>query len=256
MEQNISPPTAARFKSIPFSMGIAFISVSLIYLMAFPIHYHLGALVLNIAIAILLSFMIEEDAHEQTVDLYRLAFLAILMFLFSLVYNQSQRFIIHTITGLCLFRCLLTAISLCLTFRSFPDTILSDSCEEADDSNNNLIGYLPIFMLVFVFSLGFGENFAPFVFTEANFVVEVITELLDFYPVFLYFFLIGWIFLEGISWWLEYVKGHQILWAFGGGDVIFLGLFAGYLGLASLLGLFFLSLIARLVFSLLQFLLN
>lgn len=258
MVPNMSLQAAAPSKSSSIIIEIIVLAFLLVFLMASPSGFSSWGLALHVLIAILLSIMTEEDAHKQTVDLRFLSILAIFMAFGS--FGRIGDFIKCIFIGLCFFRFLLVTMSIYLSCRSASVAVLSDvwrgdgSSEE--ERRDQPAGYLPIFMIVFVLYLGFGENLAPAIFSEAIFVVDTVSNIADFYPALPFISIFCWFLSEIILFWLVYSKKKQILWAFGGGDVLFLGLFAGYLGLAPLFALFFLSLIARTVFSLLQFFLD
>ena len=254
----MSLQAAAPSKSSSIIVEIIVLAFLLVFLMASPSGFPSWGLVLHVFIAILLSIMTEEDAHEQTVDLRFLSILALFMAFSS--FGRIGDFIKCIFIGVCFFRFLLVAMSIYLTCRSASVAVPSDAWRgdgsSEEERQDQPAGYLPIFMVVFVLYLGFRENFAPVVFSQAFFVVDTISDIADFYPALLFISILCWLLSEAFLFWLIHSKKKQILWAFGGGDVLFLGLFAGYLGLAPLFALFFLSLIARTVFSLLQFFLD
>ena len=253
MEKNMSPPAAVPSKHLISVLEIIMIAFFLIYLMAIPIPFLSLPWFFTAGVAVLLSFMIKEDARGQTVDLFLSCILAFLMFLMFAFHGQAQLFLKQMIIGGSFFRFLLVITSLWLTCRSVPVAVPSKAWKKDHENEDQAMGYLPIFMFVFILHLGFGEDFVPWVFSKAAFLVTVLEELIDFYPALSYISIGMWLFAESIMYWIEHKKGRQIPWAFGGGDVLFLGLFSGYLGLSSL---FFLSLIVRVLFSLLQSLLQ
>ena len=260
MERLTLPQEAAQFKFIITAIEIAGLALLLMFLMAFTLEFLSSEWWLTLLLAVILAFMVKEDAREQTVDLYLLSILGFSMFMIAYFSGTTKFFLKHTIIGICFFRSLLSTLSLWLTLRSvsFPsqnNAIKKDILSSASDENHS-IGYLPIFVIVFAISLCLGDSFAPSVFSQSVFIVDIIAELFDFYPALPYIVIFLWFSCEAFLWWLEHKRSHQILWAFGGGDVLFLGLFAGYLGLAPLFALFFLSLLARVVFFLIQFVLD
>ncbi len=254
MEKNTLPLAAVPFKFIAPMTEIISIAFLLIFLMTCSLQFLSPTWILTAAIAVFLSFMIEEDAYEQTIDLVFLFIVAALMLFISVFHGYEQLFIKQMIIGTCFFRFLLVLTSLWLTCRPSAAAVLNRIQQEDDPLNlkNETIGYLPVFAIVFILYLGFGETFAPFVFSGIFFAITVLEDLIDFYPSLPYIGLILWFICEKILWEIKHKKRQQIIWAFGGGDVLFLGIFAGYLGLSPLFSLFFLSLIARIIFSLLQ----
>lgn len=254
MERNTSPRAAAPSKFIASTLEIMVMDFFLIVLMTYPLPFLSPTWFLTAGIAFFLSFMIEEDAHEQTIDLVLLFIVASLMFFLAVFHGEEQRFIKEMILGGYFFRFLLVITSLFVTCRSAPVAASRTDGQEAyfTHAEKRPMGYLPIFAFVFVLYLSFGEEFAPFVFSQASFMAAVIVELVNFYPALPYIGLVVWMIGEGLLCHMEYMEKRRIVWAFGGGDVLFLGLFAGYLGLAPLFSLFFLSLIARVTFALLQ----
>lgn len=254
MGRNTSPPAAALSKFIAPVWEIIAIAFCLIVLMTHPLPFLAPIWFLTAGIAVFLSVMIEEDAHEQTIDLVLLFIVASLMLFVSVFQGEEERFVEDMILGGCFFRFLLVMPSLFVTCRSAPVAASCTDMQEAYSTHveKRPMGYLPIFTSVFVLYLGFGEEFAPLIFSQASCMAAVIAELVDFYPALPYIGLTAWLMGEGLIWRMEYMKKRRIIWAFGGGDVLFLGLFAGYLGLVPLFSLFFLSLLARVVFALLQ----
>lgn len=257
MERNTSLPAAAPSKFI-FSTGeIIIVSFLLIFLMTYSLPFLSPTWFLTAAIAFFLLFMIEEDAYEQTIDLILLFIVASLMLTIAAFHGREQFFIKQMIIGGCFFRFLLVLTSLFSTYRSISSAAISNKAWQEDPSSSfrerQIVGYLPVFAFVFILFLGFGEDFIPFIFSQAAFTVDTVKELVDFYPVLPYLGIVFWLSIESLLWWLEHKKRQQIIWAFGGGDVLFLGLFSGYLGLSALFSLFFLSLLARAMFSLAQF---
>lgn len=260
MERNMLPPEAAHFDESPIFTrleiaAVAFL-IGFLMLSSFPVFSLRWTL--TAPLAVFLTVMIREDAFDQTVDLFILSFVAGLMFMLSAFYGQAFLFLADTIIGICFFRFLLAAASLWLTCRSDSVTVPSSDgkMNGGVGANEHPVGYVPIFMVVFVMFLGLGEAMAPPVFAQSRFAVSVANELAEFYPCLLYIGFSAWAVVEGLLWWLENKKRREIYWAFGGGDVLFLGVFSGYLGVATLLALFFLSLIARVVFFLIHFFLS
>lgn len=254
MGRNTSPPAAALSKFIAPIWEIIIMGFFLIVLMTYPLPFLSPTWFLTAGIAVFFSVMIEEDAHEQTIDLVLLFIVASLMFFIAVFHGEEQRFIKDMILGGCFFRVLLVMPSLFVTCRSATVAASRTDGQEAYSAHveKRPMGYLPIFTSVFVLYLGFGEAFSPFVFSQVSFMAAAIAELVDFYPALPYIGLTAWLMGEWLIWRMEYMKKCRIVWAFGGGDVLFLGLFSGYLGLVPLFSLFFLSLLARVVFALLQ----
>ncbi len=262
MGKNISPPAAVPFRtqSVAFAVEVSSITVSLIFLLNLQSNIISLQWYLVAVMAFFLTLMIDEDAHEQTVDIALLSIIGVIMLFVSTLYGQSWAFLKDAVIGVCFFRFLLALTTFWLTFRTKSISPLYHKDLKDDlsslQSGGQATGYLPIFMVVFVLRLGLGESFAPFVFLHTAITLDIIEDLVGYYPLLPYFGITVWLMIEGILWWLEHMRTRQIVWAFGGGDVLFLGLFAGYLGLVQLLALYFLSLIARVVFSLLQFFLD
>ena len=258
MEKNTSLPAAVLSKLQPFSNLFEIIGVAILftYLMACHLQFFSWDWMLVAVIAVFLSMMTEEDARHQTVDVFFLAVLAVMMFLVSTFRGNQDVFVKDLIIGTCFFRFLLVLISLWTTCY-YPPVYIEDYLQDAEMSDEvaetHLMGYLPIFMIVFVFWLGLGDSFVPFVFAQSAFVFDVLKEIADFYVLFPWFSVAIWFFLEAILWWMEHKRKRLILWGFGGGDVLFLGIFSGYLGLAPLFALFFVSLFARVIFFFLHF---
>ena len=256
MERHTSPPAAAPSNFIAPTLEIMVMAFFLIVLMTYPLPFLSPTWFLTAGIAFFLTFMIEEDAHEQTIDLVLLFIVASLMFFLAVFHGEEQRFIKQILLGTCFFRFLFVVTSLWVTCRSAPVAASqTDLAEEAYPTRieERPMGYLPIFMFPFILSLGFGEDFAPFVFSQGAFMAAAITDLVDFYPTLPYIGFAVWLISEGLLWRMGYRKKRRIIWAFGGGDVLFLRFFSGYLGLVSLSSLFFLSLLTRVVFALVQF---
>ncbi|MBQ8698349.1 MAG: hypothetical protein IJ521_05065, partial [Schwartzia sp.] len=145
------------------------------------------------------------------------------------------------------------------TCRSSSVAVPSSACEGDEDSgdrDDHLVGYLPIFMVTFILYTGLGGDVASFVFSQASFVLAAAREIADFCPGLSFAEMAVWAAMEGAVWWMEHRRGRQIVWAFGGGDVLFLGLFAGHIGFAPLLALYFLSLFTRVALAMIQFFLD
>jgi len=198
--------------------------------------------------AFLLAIMTEEDAHEQTIDL-RLLILLFLTFLFlAIVQKRLYVFFMDTFFGMFVFQFLRIVLSLWITWRAYGD--MSESGERTSKAVSPTIGYVPIFFLVFVMYLGFGTVWASPVFDASSDFIFIIKELADVFPLAMMICLFGiLLFIVMVDIW-TFFRFHDekpFIWAFGGGDVIFLGLFAGYLGLGPLLALYFLSLVAQLL---------
>lgn len=262
MERNTSLPAAAPSKFISSTGEIIIVSFLLIFLMTYSLQFLSPTWFLTAAIAFFLSFMIEEDAYEQTIDLILLFIVASLMLTIAIFNGREQFFIKQMIIGGCFFRFLLVLTSLFSTYHSISSAAILNKARRQEDyslalgAEEQVIGYLPVFAFVFILFLAFGEDFAPFIFLQAAFTVDTVKELINFYPILPYLGIAFWLSVESLLQWLEHIKRRQIVWAFGGGDVLFLGLFSGYLGLSALFSLFFLSLLARAMFSLAQFFIN
>ena len=198
--------------------------------------------------AFLLAIMTEEDAHEQTIDL-RLLILLFLTFLFlAIVQKRLYVFFMDTFFGMFVFQFLRIVLSLWITWRADGD--MSESGERTSKAVSPTIGYVPIFFLVFVMYLGFGTVWASPVFDASSDFIFIIKELAAVFPQTMALCFMGFIFFMVFldTWVAVYSYHHKsFIWAFGGGDVFFLGLFAGYLGMELLLALYFLSLVAQLL---------
>ena len=96
--------------------------------------------------------------------------------------------------------------------------------------------------------LGFGTVWASPVFGASSDFIFIIKELADVFPLAMmicHFGILLFIVMVDIWTCFRFHDEKPFIWAFGGGDVIFLGLFAGYLGLGPLLAIYFLSLITQ-----------
>ena len=261
MGQNMSRLEAVLFKrSLVFwCLEIAVVALLLWFLMALPFRVLSVSGGLLMPMAMLLSYMAWEDAFSQTVDLGLLFALACLMSCFTLFHGTAAAFFENAAIGACFFRFLLVSISFWLTCRSGSVVVPSHACEDAEDSgdrDDHLVGYLPIFMVTFILYIGLGGDFASVVFSQASFVFSAVKEIANFCPWILFVGMAVWAAMEGAVWWMEHRRGRQIVWAFGGGDVLFLGLFAGHIGFAPLLALYFLSLFTRVALAMIQFFLD
>ena len=125
MEKNMSPPAAVPSKHLISVLEIIMIAFFLIYLMAIPIPFLSLPWFFTAGVAVLLSFMIKEDACDQTVDLFLSCILAFLMFLMFAFHGQAQLFLKQMIIGGSFFRFLLVITSLWLTCRSVPVAVPS-----------------------------------------------------------------------------------------------------------------------------------
>ena len=226
---------------------ILFIAVLLSFLMMSGMDGDFFSCFLAMMAAFLLAFMTEEDAHEQTIDLRALLLLAVAFLSLACMQDRYDKFIMESVVGMLIFQSFRVLLSLWMTWRAGED--IPASGKRTIKAESPAIGYVPIFCLVFTMYLGLGTMWASPVFDASSEFISVINELIDvfsadFYVCISLFFILIF-FLEN---WMDVRSYHRpVIWAFGGGDVLFLGLFAGYLGMELLLALYFLSLIAQLL---------
>ena len=257
MEQPMLLPEAAVSKENQgFSFfGVLALAVSLAVLMLNPSEPIFISCLLTIFSAFLLALMTEEDAHNQTIDLFLLILLVSLFALLSAFQNRFDDFFCDSLIGLFLFSFLRLFLSVFITWRE--EYVVLGFIDDSDSFNKDFsisaTGYVPIFMLVFSLYAGFGTDLAAPVFYESAFLVSAFSDLFTYFPMVkfgvcvIYAMLFGWVLLRSY-------KDEFVAWAFGGGDVLFLGLFSGFLGLSVLLALFFLSLVMQVALAGLQWL--
>ena len=249
MEKNTLRPAAAASednRKCPLR-EILLITVPLGFLMMSGMDGDFFSCFLAMTAAFLFAVMTEEDAHEQTIDLRALFLLAVVFFCLACMQGRHYNFLMESVVGMFIFQSFRILLSIWMTWRVGDD--ISESGKQTVKAESPAIGYVPIFFLVFVMYLGFGTAWASPVFDASSEFISVINELIDvfsadFYVCISLFFILIF-FLEN---WMDVRSYHRpVIWAFGGGDVLFLGLFAGYLGMELLLALYFLSLIAQLL---------
>ena len=242
MEKNMLPPAAAASedkREIPFRK-VLFIAVPLASLMMSGMEDEVSC-VLAISAAVILAFMALEDAFERTIDLRFLLLLAVSFFYLAIMQDRYYDFFMDSAMGVLIFQAFRLLLSVWMTWRAGEESL--ESGERTANTEPPVTGYIPIFLLVFVMYLGFGKAWALPVFDASSEFVFVMKELVDVFPGTMNFCCTGFLLL----WVAGYSCRKPFIWAFGGGDVLFLGLFAGYLGLELILALYFLSLIAQLL---------
>ena len=248
MAKNMLPPAAAASednREITFQK-IIFIAVPLSFLMMSGLDDEVSC-ILAICAAGILAIMSLEDAFEQTIDVRFLFLLMVTFFCLACMQDRYYDFFIEWVMGTFIFQSFRLLLSVWMTWRAGEDA--QESGERTAKTESPAIGYVPIFLLVFVMYLGFGTAWASPVFNASAEFISIIKELAGVFPqamnlCFMVFFLLIF-FLD--NWVAGYSHRKPFLWAFGGGDVLFLGLFAGYLGMELLLALYFLSLVAQLL---------
>ena len=244
------PPAAAASednREITFRK-IIFIAVPLSFLMMSGLEDEVSC-VLAICAAGILAIMTLEDAFEQTIDLRCLLLLAVTFFYSACMQGRYDNFFMESVVGMFIFQSFRVLLSVWMTWRAGED--IPESGKQAIKAESPAIGYVPIFLLVFVMYLGFGTAWASPVFNASAEFISVIKELADVFPQTMALCMTGFLFLMVLvdTWVAVYSYHKPFIWAFGGGDVFFLGLFAGYLGMEPLLALYFLSLVAQLLFN-------
>lgn len=214
-------------------------------------------LFLNACTASILAVMTEEDAREQTIDIRLLSILFTAMLFIAAYHAETAMFLQKVLCGTIFFRVLLLGTSLITTwqaeYRRKKHLLPIAIPEKIDDDAAQATGYIPIFMFVFILYLGIGTDFSSFIFSETAFALFLIKETM--LPESFTLMGVSWLTLEWYFWQRERKKAN-IVWAFGGGDVLFLGFFAGHVGLSAILALFFLSLITRIAQGIIQTLLD
>ena len=225
---------------------ILLIAVPLGSLMMSGIDGDLFSCFLAMMAAFLLAIMTEEDAHEQTIDLRALLLLAVVFFCLACMQGRHYNFLMESVVGMFIFQSFRILLSIWMTWRAGDD--ISKSEKQTVKAESPAIGYVPIFFLVFVMYLGFGTAWASPVFDASSEFISIIKELAAVFPQTIALCFMGFIFFMVFldTWVAVYSYHHKtFIWAFGGGDVIFLGLFVGYLGFGPLLAIYFLSLITQ-----------
>ena len=236
---------AAAFKNKLLSGGWDKISVFL-SLMALLVDPDMGLCLAwcRFCLAVCLLLMTKEDAAEQTIDMRCLFALAWILYFAYALEAPPHHFGFHALIGTLFFGILRLSLTFWLTWQTRERSGYTVSpLGKEEPTSNGQCGYVPIFMLVFVLYLGWGTEWASFVFRQAAMSTSIMGELLEIFPEILVAAIIFWLLLTGWEVYRLY-SGEPIVYALGGGDVVFLGLFAGYLGGGTLVALFFLSLIA------------
>lgn len=230
---------------------IAAMSGIFFLLMAMRVEFAVVPLGLTAIAAVLLAFMTREDAKEQTVDLRLFAGLALVMLGLAAWEDKTGAFLLRAVFGVMFFRIFLLFLSVWTTWRAayfsfLPKTLYVSGSEAAKESSAR-IGYIPIFMLTVWLYMGLGESLAPIIFERTTEAAALIEEFFAVFPVMLLFFTAVWLRFEWYFW-RRGKNGQPIVWAFGGGDVLILGLFTAYLGTGALLAVFWLSLVIQIIF--------
>ena len=230
---------------------ILFFAFPLAFLMVDGMEQGLLSCLLALAAALLLSIMTEEDAKEQTIDIRCLVLLWAMFLSIAVFQDRALDFAHGLFGGTIFFGLLRLLLSFWLTWQSGNTgnarTLQADD-SPVDEAVTTQMGYLPIFMLVFLLYLGFGTEWASLVFHQSSVLVAIMDELIEVFPGILEAAIVCWLFFTG--WEIFRVcKREPFVCAFGGGDVIFLGVFAGHLGGGTLMALFFLSLIVQAILS-------
>ena len=248
MEKNTLRPAAAASednRKCPLR-EILLITVPLGFLMMSGMDGDFFSCFLAMTAAFLFAVMTEEDAHEQTIDLRALFLLAVVFFCLACMQGRHYNFLMESVVGMFIFQSFRILLSIWMTWRVGDD--ISESGKQTVKAESPAIGYVPIFFLVFVMYLGFGTAWASPVFDASSEFISIIKELAAVFPQTIALCFMGFIFFMVFldTWVAVYSYHHKtFIWAFGGGDVIFLGLFAGYLGFGPLLAIYFLSLITQ-----------
>lgn len=207
-------------------------------------------------IAVIFSRMVIEDFRCQTVDV-RLA--GMLLVVMAADVDDLPGFFIRVVSGAIFFRCLMLLLSLWATWRleSRKGYLAGLRISRLDNGSvpmggdNHQCGYLPIFALTFIGYMAIWGNGwqVPQIFQELNAIALTISSAGEAVPEFVFFsgatLTALWLALEG------YVHHREeccesVVYAFGGGDVLILALFAGFMGRIPLLWLFLASLFVQL----------
>ena len=223
---------------------ILFFAGSLAALMASKTEAGSFACHFAILAAFILAFMTEEDAHDQTIDLRHLSLLGAVLLVLSVFQSRAYDFARGLLCGTLFFASFRLLLSVWMTCRAGDGEAFSGKDEVGEEPEPEPMGYVPIFMLVFALYLGFGTDWASVVFQKAAMAAAIADETVAYF---------SWILAIAIAFYLlltswevfRIYRRKPIIYAFGGGDVLFLGLFAGHLGGGTLMALFFLSLIAQ-----------